>query len=105
MIVYGEDVEVTSGEIAVNHYTHQGAQMSRHHCAACGSSLWFSADSFPEYRALKAGAFEDHSWYKPVAHIWLRSAQSWLSLQGDAAHYQEQPEMHELFGLWADKHT
>jgi len=104
MIVCGDDVEVTNGTVAVNRYTHKGAQMSRHHCAACGSALWFSADSLPEYRALKAGAFDDQSWYQPVAHIWVRSAQPWLSLQGEAAQFQQQPEMSELFGLWAAKY-
>jgi len=104
MIVNREQVEVTGGEVTVNRYSHKGANMSRHHCAACCSALWFSAESLPEYLALKAGAFEDHSWYQPIAHIWLQSAQPWLSLQGDAAQFQQQPEMSQLFGLWAEKY-
>lgn len=104
MIVNRESVEVTGGEVAVNRYSHKGANMSRHHCAACGSALWFSAEAMPEYLALKAGAFEHHTWYQPIAHIWLRSAQPWLALQDDAAKFQQQPEMSDLFGLWAEKY-
>ena len=103
MIVDRDAVEVTRGEVAVNHYEHKGEAMNRHHCAACGSALWFTADSFPAFRALKAGAFEDHSWYQPVAHLWLRSAQPWLALSGSGVQYQTQPEMGELFSLWTDQ--
>jgi len=103
MVVNAADVELVQGDVKVDTYHHNNTEIKRHSCHRCGSALWFSADSIGDYYALKAGAFEDSSWIKPIAHLWTGSAQPWLQLDDDIPRYEAQPEMKELFDLWRNK--
>ena len=103
MIVNAGDVEVLEGELAVNYLDNNGVEVKRHHCPQCGTALWYSADAYPGIYALKPGTFDDTKWFKPIAHLWMRSAQPWVVLDEEAKQYQKQPEMAELFDLWANR--
>lgn len=101
MIVNSSDVRVIEGSCRVNTFDHNGTEVQRHHCGSCGSALWYMATAMPDFLALKPGTFADTTWFKPVAHLWLRSAQPWVVLDNEAAKFEKQPEMSELFQLWA----
>ena len=103
MIVNREDIAVIEGEMAINTFNYNGTELQRHHCAKCGTGLWFSATQIPEFAALKPGTFDDTTWFKPAAHLWLRSAQPWVRLDSATAKYDQQPEMSELIQLWVEK--
>ena len=105
MIVNQSDVSVIKGDVAVASFTHNGAEIERHCCANCGSALWFAGKEYPGILALKPGAFDDASWFAPIAHLWVRSKQPWLVLDSSIRQYEKQPEMAELFGLWASLNT
>ena len=38
------------------------------------------------------GCFEDKSWFKPVANVWVRSAQPWVAIDTNLKCYEEQPD-------------
>ena len=99
MIVHKKDVEVLEGAPEMNDLYVGGMPVKRHHCAQCGTALWYSSDSYPDILALKPGVFEDNTWFKPVAHLWTRSAQPWMKLDDDLPKYEKQPELSELFEL------
>jgi len=103
MIVNDKDVEVTEGEISVNTIDTNGIKVQKHYCAQCGTSFWFSADEYPNIMALKPGTFDDTSWFEPIAHLWVRSAQPWVILDKSISQYEKQPEISELIGLWANR--
>ena len=109
MVVNSEDITVTESkgesEVAINSFLHNGLEVKRHHCKDCGTGLWFSADSMPGIYLLKPGTFEDTTWFKPVAHLWLQSSQAWVVLDSSVAKYDTQPEMSELIELWAHNST
>ncbi len=103
MIVNDKDVEVTEGEIAVNTLDCNGIEVKKHYCTQCSTSFWFSADEYPSIIALKPGTFDDTSWFKPIAHLWVRSAQPWVTLDKSIPQYEKQPEMSELMTLWEQR--
>jgi len=103
MIVNDKDVEVTEGEISVNTIDTNGIKVQKHYCAQCGTSFWFSADEYPGIMALKPGTFDDTSWFTPIAHLWVRSAQPWVILDKNIPQYEKQPEISELIDLWAKR--
>lgn len=103
MIVNSKDLTIISGEPAVNKTEQNGIQVQRHYCAECGTILWYSADVYAGLAALKPGTFTDTSWFKPVAHVWTGSAQTWFQLPADAMSYEKQPELSELIDLWQKK--
>jgi len=78
-------------------------KVQKHHCSQCGTPFWFSADEYPGIVALKPGTFEDTSWFKPVAHLWVRSMQPWVTLSSSTPQYEKQPEISELIDLWASR--
>ncbi|NJN47583.1 MAG: hypothetical protein HC808_15130 [Candidatus Competibacteraceae bacterium] len=54
----------------------------------------------PEIVAIKPGTCDDTSWFKPIAHLWVRSAPPWISFDPDTPKYQQQPSIAELLELW-----
>ena len=71
-------------------------------CPDCGTRIMHGSDDADETVSIKAGSLDDTSWLKPVAHIWLRSAQPWVQI--DRRRYRcfdEEPEdTDELRQLW-----
>lgn len=49
-------------------------------CPDCGTRLYHGSDDPSRSVSLKAGSLDDTSWLRPVAHIWLRSAQPWVEV-------------------------
>lgn len=103
MILHDKDLKVVKGEIAVNTMDVNGTKVQRHHCSECGTPFWFSAGEYPGMVALKPGTFEDTSWFKPIAHLWLRSAQPWVKLDEATKKFEKQPDISELIELWNNR--
>jgi len=99
MILKQTDMALTAGEVAINKFATDHNQMHRHHCIECGAALWFSSPEYAGIVALKPGTLDNTFWLRPVAHLWVRSAQPWLDLGGDIPIYQEQPPLSELLEL------
>ena len=105
MIVKLDDLEVINGDTETSKTDVNGTEVQRHCCGTCGTDFWYSADEYPGIAALKPGTFDDTSWFEPVAHLWMRSAQPWVILDDASAKYQQQPEIAELIELWAKRNT
>ena len=71
-------------------------------CPDCGTRIMHGSDDADEIVSIKAGSLDDTSGLQPVAHIWLRSAQSWVQI--DRVRYRcfdEEPDNEdELHRLW-----
>ena len=100
MLLNRKDIEIIQGKVAVNRFDHNGTIIERHHCGNCGTAFWYGSDEHPDIIAFKPGTFDDTKWFKPIAHLWLRSAQPLVTLDASTAQYQKQPEMRELIKLW-----
>lgn len=105
MIVNRADIDVTSGDIAINEFIHNGTLVQRHHCESCGTAVWFAAQDYPQVYALKPGTFDDTGWFRPVAHLWTDSAQPWVKLDGSTKVFPTQPKMDELIDLWSARES
>ena len=50
---------------------------------------------------LRPGTLDDHSWLRPVAHIWTSSAQPWVEIPADVLRYENNPDdVLELVRAW-----
>ncbi len=103
MIVNDKDIEIIKGKVAITTIDVNGIKVQKHHCPQCGTPFWFSADEYPGIVALKPGTFDDTSWFSPVAHLWVRSAQPWVIFDSSTPQYEKQPEIPELIELWAPR--
>ncbi|WP_425409602.1 GFA family protein [Hyphococcus sp.] len=60
-------------------------------CGACGGRIANGQTPSIGVLSLRAGTFDNTSWVRPAAHIWVKSAQSWVRFQDDDLLYDEQP--------------
>ncbi len=99
MVLNAADIELTSGILETNIFSASKNLMHRHHCPKCGVALWFSSPGYEGIVALKPGTLDDTSTLKPIAHMWIRSAQPWLVISDDVPVFEEQPSFSELIEL------
>ena len=51
-----------------------------HYCPDCGTRIMHGSDDARQDVSIKAGSLDDTRGLKPSAHIWLQSAQPWVSV-------------------------
>jgi hypothetical protein len=59
-------------------------------CGDCGGRIHGERDGRPDSITVRAGTLDDTSWLRPAAHLFMRSAQPWETIDGDC--YETSPE-------------
>ena len=77
-----EDVEFTRGELTSYVHTsdESGRTLTLGFCANCGTTVTWTAELFPDARAIAGGAFDDPRWLKIERHTWTRSARGFVPI-------------------------
>ena len=99
-------IEVTKGEPSLHVSKSSAGTRDRHAsiCADCFVRLWSEPQRHPGLAVLRPGVLEDVSWFKPVAHLWTRSAQPWVAFPDGAVRFETQPaSFQELLDLWQQR--
>ena len=74
------------------------------YCAQCATRLWGEPAKAPHIAVVQTGTLDSADQFRPIAHIWTRSAQSWILIAADALIYEQQPaDPLELFRRWRDR--
>lgn len=100
LVVKHEDIEITSGDIVEDSYQLNGNDLIRARCSECSTGLWYVSKAMPDIVSLQPGTLRDTSWVRPVAHVWTRSAQSWINFDPSMKKYETQGDIPELIELW-----
>ena len=80
LIVDASQIEMLKGQDRLQHWDTPGDDGSIKRCAFCpdcGSRLFHGGEGRV---SIKAGSLDDTSGLVPVAHVWLRSAQAWTTI-------------------------
>lgn len=74
-------------------------------CQVCGSRIYHGSDRAGDNISIKAGTLDETGWLRPVAQIWLQSAQPWTALaREDFRCYDTEPDDEaELARLWQSR--
>ncbi len=99
MVLNTANIELTGGTLEINEFSASKNLMHRHHCPRCGVALWFSSPGYEGIVALKPGTLDDTSSLQPIAHMWVRSAQPWLTIGDGVPVFEKQPSFAELLEL------
>ena len=101
-----DEIEFLSGEPQFWTTTgDSGAKKICAFCGNCGSRIYHASDNDQKRLSLKAGTLNDTSWLRPIAHIWTKRAQPWISINQDLYRcYDDEPDDDELLRLWRDSH-
>ena len=105
LIVDGDAIEITRGGERLKTWDTRGDDGEIKRCAfcsACGTRIYHASGTAGEPVSVKAGSLDDTAWLRPVAQIWLKSAQPWVAI--DKRRYrcfeQEPDDEAELERLW-----
>lgn len=60
-----------------------GRELTRHFCPDCGSPIYTSSPSHPEYVYVKAGTLDDAGIVKPTHQSWVASAVPWSRIDDE----------------------
>ncbi|HEX2654305.1 MAG TPA: GFA family protein [Xanthobacteraceae bacterium] len=70
-------------------------------CGECGSRLYHNPHSNQKVTIFKPGTLDDTTWFKPVGHIWIKSAQPWVNIPPTSITYDAQPpDLSRLIEAW-----
>ena len=102
--VKAENFKITKGEPAsFDTLADSGRTKTGLFCATCGTR--FGAAAGGPLVVLRGGSLHDPNWFRPIAHIWTRSAQTWFSFADGLPKFEKAPEdPAALSALW-DKHV
>lgn len=96
LIVDRADVEFTRGGKRLKTWETRGDDGELKRCAFCpdcGTRLYHAPEAADEPISIKAGSLDDTAWLRPVAQIWLQSAQSWVSIDRELFQcFEQEPE-------------
>jgi hypothetical protein len=65
-----------------HHISPSGVQVTSRFCGGCGGRLFGERAGRAEIVNVRAGTLDDTSWIVPAAHVFTRSAQSWVRSGG-----------------------
>jgi len=100
LIIKKTDLFVTHGNVETRSYSHQDRELNVHCCQTCGSYLWLHFSDSVEYCSVQVGTLKERQKFKPVAHIWTRSALDWATPNSIAKCFATEPTIEELVRLW-----
>ena len=64
----------------------------RHSCASCGNIIYGTADNMTGLWLLQAGTLDDTSAVQPEMHMWIQSAQPWITLPEGVPFWETQAD-------------
>ena len=92
MILPRAAVTITKGAPrAFTNKSARGNDVSRSFCADCGTPLFSETAAQPQFLAVKAGSLDDPGQFKPIANIWVSSAQPWAHIDPGLARFDKNP--------------
>jgi len=110
LIVGRAQLEITAGRDRIKTWDTHGDDGVLKRCAFCrdcGSRIYHAGPSDDDPLSIKAGSLDDTSGLRPVAQIWLQSAQPWI--EADSRQYRcfagEPDDEAELAALWRQRNT
>jgi hypothetical protein len=67
-----------------------GNTLTCNFCPACGSTVYFENEAFPEFVAVAIGNFADQDFPAPIISVWEQTRHPWVSLPPDTQRMAKQ---------------
>lgn len=98
-VIETTEFEVESGELLTFNFTGgSGAIYHVYACKNCGTGLWGRPQQpVKDITYVRSGSFVDTSDVRPLAHIFTKTKQSWLTIPDDVPQFDG---MYELEKTW-----
>ncbi len=106
LVLAADDLEI-EGELACwERVSAAGHRNPVYRCAVCGNVIYDLGAYTPGLAKLMPGTLRNTQDIEPDVHVWVSSAQRWVTIPPDVLQYQEQPEdFGEVLKLAAENRT
>ena len=85
-----EGFRIVQGETHVwQRPTDSGKRLACHFCPTCGTRVFHRSSTNGGITSVKAGSLDDAAGLRPVANLWTRSAQPWVSFPDGMLTYEK----------------
>ena len=87
-----EQVAITGKATSWQRKAESGSVVTFNFCPVCGSTLYWTSESFPDHVAVAIGAFADPAFPPPTVAVWEETRHPWVALPPDtsAKHFAKQ---------------
>ena len=101
--VSADDFNITQGEHkSIETVADSGRTKTGFFCPECGIRISNKPNS-DDLLVVKAGTLDNPNLFRPIAHIWTQSAQSWFPFADGLPKFKKTPEdINELNRLWSN---
>jgi hypothetical protein len=101
--VSADSFNITQGELAsIETVADSGRTKTGFFCPKCGIRIMNKPNS-GDLVVIKAGTLDNPNLFRPIAHIWTQSAQSWFPFADGLPKFKKAPEdVKELNKLWSN---
>ena len=95
MLFAKPDIQI-EGDLDIGSYAQPSGAMSQiTGCSKCKTRIFAENDSRPAFASLRCGTLANSANVVPVAHLWVRSKQPWITLPDGVKTMDEQPRTPE----------
>lgn len=98
LLCAAQAVEVL-GDVLTYGLEDEGQTSTQYACASCFTRMFNETTAAPGTRIVRAGTLEEIGQLAPVAHIWVKRKQPWLSLPEGVAQWPETPTPEEFVSI------
>lgn len=99
-----EAIEV-EGLLSEYSYERAGYVSSQRRCSTCHTRIYNSTSAAPGMLVLRAGTLDNSAKIRPMAHIWTRRKQSWVTIPDHVPAWPESPTAQEFAEAMELSHT
>lgn len=101
MPVTTDAFHITEGAPQPWRRTSREAEVTSWFCGNCGGRIYGERSSRRQSINVRAGTLDDTTWLRPVAHLFMRSAQPWEQIADASICYEAMPDdFKEVAELW-----
>ena len=104
-VTHSGDLDVLAG--APTEYVVAFPEGKRRHgvyCKACATPLWDHSARRPGFLVVRAGTLAGIEGLEPIAHLWVQSKRTYVTIPAGRRQYQTQPnDPSELAALWSSE--
>ena len=100
VLINQSNFHLTKGALKVWQRSSDSGNLNRaHFCGDCGNRIYHQNPDKPDIIRLKTGTLANSASYTPQAHLWLKSAPSWVVIPEDTLTFETQPSLADLLAL------
>ena len=78
-----EQITITGKATAWQRKAESGSMVTFNFCPVCGSTVYWTSESFPDHVAVAIGAFADPGFPAPTIAVWEETRHAWVALPPD----------------------